>query len=90
MFYFQSTPPLYDVSRMETPVALFWGSQDSLADPADVRLLIPKLRNVVFNKEFPGWMHLDFIWAMGAPTACYSDILRMMSEKEAAIAAATV
>lgn len=76
--YNQSTPPLYDVTKMETPVALFSGGHDWLADPGDVQTLIPQLKNIRFNKYLTVWEHLDFIWALDAPSQCYNDIIKMI------------
>ncbi|XP_022321182.2 gastric triacylglycerol lipase-like [Crassostrea virginica] len=76
--YNQTTPPVYDVTKVETPVAIFSGGHDWLADPADVRNLVPQLRNVRSNKNIPEWEHLDFIWAMDAPSKCYNDIISMI------------
>lgn len=74
----KTTPPVYDVTKVETPVAIFSGGHDWLADPADVRNLVPQLRNVRSNKNIPEWEHLDFIWAMDAPSKCYNDIISMI------------
>nr|XP_034304031.1 gastric triacylglycerol lipase isoform X2 [Crassostrea gigas] len=76
--YNQSTPPLYDVTKMETPVALFSGGHDWLADPGDVQTLIPQLKNIRFNKYLTVWEHLDFIWALDASSQCYNDIIKMI------------
>ena len=49
--------PLQDLS---IPVAIFSGSLDKLADPADVATLVQQLgSNVVFNQEYP-LGHLSF------------------------------
>ncbi|XP_062594628.1 gastric triacylglycerol lipase-like [Saccostrea cucullata] len=76
--YNQTTPPLYDVTKMETPVAIFSGGQDWLADPTDVKSLLPQIKNVRSNKNIPEWEHLDFIWALDGPTKCYNDIINMI------------
>ncbi|KAL5017967.1 hypothetical protein ScPMuIL_003689 [Solemya velum] len=82
--YGQTAPPIYDVNKIETPVALFWGVSDSLAHPGDVQRMIPKLQNLVLNKRIDHWMHLDFIWAMDAPRVCYDDIIRIIEQTETA------
>ena len=60
---------------MTTPVVLYTGSQDWLADPADVAHLIPQLRNLVAVKNMPNYQHLDFIWAKNAVDMIYNDII---------------
>lgn len=69
---------MYDVTKMETPVALFSGGHDWLADPGDVQTLIPQLKNIRFNKYLTVWEHLDFIWALDASSQCYNDIIKMI------------
>lgn len=73
---------MYDVTKMETPVALFSGGHDWLADPGDVQTLIPQLKNIRFNKYLTVWEHLDFIWALDAPSQCYNDIIKMIKSDE--------
>jgi len=45
--YGQPTPVEYDVTRIRTPVALFIGEEDELADPVDSKKLAQKLPNLV-------------------------------------------
>lgn len=79
-YFFQSTPKLYDVSKMRVHVALFSGDQDWLATPKDVSLLVPKLRTKVFHKSIKKWDHLDFIWGKDAPSLIYEDIERLLKK----------
>ncbi|XP_040294243.1 lysosomal acid lipase/cholesteryl ester hydrolase-like [Bufo bufo] len=76
--YKQSTPPLYDVTKMTVPTALWSGGNDWLADPLDVKLLIPKIKNLVYQEEIPKWEHLDFIWGINAPQKLYKKILNFL------------
>jgi lysosomal acid lipase/cholesteryl ester hydrolase len=76
--YNQDKPPVYDVTQMETPVALFYGSDDWLADPTDVQGLIPKLKNLFSSNYLVGFNHLDFIWGMRASQEVYLPIVNMI------------
>ena len=46
----------------------------------DVKGLIPKIKNLHGSYEIPGWEHLDFIWAMDAPSKAYNTIIKIMSQ----------
>ncbi|XP_028397161.1 gastric triacylglycerol lipase-like [Dendronephthya gigantea] len=78
MHYGQSTPKLYDVSKIRVPVALFSADKDWLATPKDVSKLKAKLKTVVFSKDLVSWDHLDFIWGMDAPSLIYEDIAGLL------------
>ncbi|XP_072016737.1 gastric triacylglycerol lipase-like [Amphiura filiformis] len=88
--YNQTTPPLYDASKMTVPVSLYWGGQDWLADPSDVLQLIPQLTNIRNNVELKDYDHLDFLWGMDATKRVYqpiiNEILKMERETEAWLA----
>jgi len=70
-YYNQSTPPLYNVSAMETPVVMFWGGNDWLADPEDVAQLLPELKNCVGKFYLPDFNHMDFLWGQRAVKEIY-------------------
>ncbi|MBW04294.1 Gastric triacylglycerol lipase, partial [Eschrichtius robustus] len=79
-FLFKATPPNYNLTAMDVPIAVWSGDNDLLADPQDVDLLLPKLSNLIYHKEIPTYNHLDFIWAMDAPQEVYNEIISMMAE----------
>ena len=62
---------------MTVPVALYWAQKDWLADPTDVRALLPQLPSKLYDKYIPNWDHLDFIWGMDAAVVYY-DIIKNM------------
>ncbi|XP_062070876.1 gastric triacylglycerol lipase [Lepus europaeus] len=76
----QPTPPYYNVTAMNVPIAVWSGGNDWLADPQDVDLLLPKLSNLIYHKEILPYNHLDFIWAMNAPQEVYNEIISMMAK----------
>ena len=61
---------------MTVPVALYWAQNDWLADPTDVKALLPLLPNKLYSKPIENWDHLDFIWGMDAAKIVYDDIIR--------------
>ncbi|KAM7434347.1 hypothetical protein ABFA07_015528 [Porites harrisoni] len=56
--YGQPTPPRYNASDMTVPVALYWAQNDWLADPTDVKALLPLLPNKLYNK----YIKIGTIW----------------------------
>jgi pimeloyl-ACP methyl ester carboxylesterase len=78
--YQQDTPTVYDVSTMETPVVIFAGGADWLADPTDVQNLTPQLRNLVGNTYLPDFNHFDFIWGLRAAPQVYWPMMKDIRE----------
>jgi lysosomal acid lipase/cholesteryl ester hydrolase len=77
--YNQTTPPIYNVTKIETPIALYWGGKDYLADPQDVKDLISKLPSLAGAYEFPIYNHMDFIWGLRVADEIYRPILKEIS-----------
>jgi len=59
-------PPMYDLSKINTKIALFWGDNDWLAQAGDLIKIIMKVPTIVENYEvpWPEWNHLDFLYAI--------------------------
>ena len=75
----QTTPPMYDVTKLSVPTYLFTGNKDFLADPKDVSRLISNLKPNLGDKlqrvNIPSYEHLDFIWGINANKLIYDVIL---------------
>lgn len=51
--YGQPTPPLYDLSLLDFPIATMSGSLDKLADPEDVVWTVKQMqKNIVFDHSY--------------------------------------
>ena len=72
------TPPEYNVTELQVPTALFSGSKDWLADPEDVKALVPKIQDTLFNHtNLVTYEHLDFIWGLSARFDVYDVVINM-------------
>ncbi|CAF4883426.1 unnamed protein product, partial [Rotaria socialis] len=76
----QTTPPEYNIRAVKTPTAIFWSSDDWLADATDVSYIFDNLPNIVYEKYVPDYNHLDFVWAISANKFVYSDLLNVMQK----------
>ncbi|KAJ1269304.1 hypothetical protein BS78_07G201400 [Paspalum vaginatum] len=79
--YGQAEPPVYDMSGIPAgfPLFLTYGGRDSLADPADVRLLLDDLRGHDRDKLTVQYLdrfaHLDFVIGVCAKDYVYKDMI---------------
>jgi len=80
--YGQKIPPIYPLNEVKVPTFLFSGTNDWLADPTDVTLLLAALptSTVIGHTNLNEFNHLDFIWGMRAPAEVYQPIIKMMKE----------
>jgi len=78
--YNTTTPKQYLPQLLTIPTALFYGGNDDLADPADVKHLIPLLQNIVFTHYEPEYSHIDFVWGESANTKIYSSVVKLLGE----------
>ncbi|NWQ80867.1 LICH hydrolase, partial [Columbina picui] len=76
--YNQSTPPAYKIEKTSTPVALWSGGQDKLADTKDMAKLLPRITNLIYHEHFPAWGHLDVVWGLDATEKMYRKIIELI------------
>ena len=73
--YGAEIPPVVDISRVNTPIALFAGDTDWLVSELDVNHLKDGLPNVFYFKNCTDFAHLDFIWGTHAVDCAYRTIV---------------
>jgi len=78
--YGSPTPPVYDVSQMETPVHMYWGDSDWLATDLDVRNMAPSLKNIVAKTYLGDFNHMDFLWGQRATKEVYLPIMKEIKD----------
>ncbi|XP_069316815.1 lipase member K isoform X1 [Eulemur rufifrons] len=80
MHFHQLTPPLYNITKMEVPTAIWSGGQDIVADPKDIENLLPKIANLIYYKLIPHYNHVDFYLGEDAPQEIYQDLIGLMEK----------
>ncbi|XP_008836069.1 lipase member K [Nannospalax galili] len=78
--FHQLSPPLYNITEMEVPTAIWSGGQDIVADAKDTENLLPKVSNLIYYKVIPHYNHMDFYLGKDAPWEVYHDLIRLMKE----------
>ena len=68
------------MGKIDVPIAIFSGSHDTLSDTADVELLIPKLKNLVYIKKLEEFNDVDFVMGLNANVVLYPDIVKLSKE----------
>lgn len=66
IFYNKTIPPEYNFDNINVPLYIFYGNEDYLATPMDVRILLNRLGNKVKNTTYYNkgrFSHNDFIFA---------------------------
>lgn len=79
--YKQETPPQYDISNINVPIAFFYATNDWLADPNDVTLLYNHLSKTsigMFKVPYDKFNHVDFMWGNDAPNLVYKPLINLM------------
>ncbi|KAG8147623.1 hypothetical protein E2320_022466, partial [Naja naja] len=51
--YNQTTPPLYNIEAITTPIAMWSGGQDWSAQPIEMVELQHRITNLIHKKKFP-------------------------------------
>ncbi|KFP92064.1 Lysosomal acid lipase/cholesteryl ester hydrolase, partial [Apaloderma vittatum] len=78
--YNQSTPLVYKIEKISTPIAVWSGGVDTFADPKDMAKLLPRITNLIYHDHFPSWGHLDFIWGLDATEKMYLKIIELITK----------
>ncbi|KOB72805.1 Acid lipase-2 [Operophtera brumata] len=75
-------PPKYPVHEITLPIALFSSDNDLLASDIDVTNLYIQLANPIehYVVPFKEFNHMDFLWAIDAPTLVYDKLLQLLEE----------
>lgn len=83
--YGSTVPPLYNLSQVSVPTALFTGGNDYLANPTDVKRLMAELpsETVVFHNNQEKYAHLDFTWGITSHEDIYPDVVSLLKKYSA-------
>ncbi|XP_026763238.2 lipase 3 [Galleria mellonella] len=74
-------PPVYDVSKIQTPVVLYYSEEDWLSHPKDVERLHRELPNVTEYYKVPEgyFAHMDYQHYKKAPEMVYTRLIKSMN-----------
>jgi len=78
--YGTDKPPVYDVSKMDVPVAFYSSEQDWLADPLDVLGAVNSCKKVIANVVVPNFNHMDLVWGTRAAPEIFQPILQSIAK----------
>lgn len=79
--YGSETPPEYDLSQVTLPISLFWAQNDLLSSEKDVMKLyerLPKDTTELYQIPDPKFNHVDYLWAVDAPTLLNNKLLETL------------
>ncbi|KAM6442643.1 lipase member M-like isoform 2-T2 [Liasis olivaceus] len=77
--YNQDEPPSYNLERITVPISIWYGENDWLVNPDNIKPLIDQLHSVVYKTSLTDWNHVDFIWGLDAPKRLYSPLIKLIS-----------
>ncbi|XP_058044131.1 lipase member M-like isoform X3 [Ahaetulla prasina] len=77
--YNQDEPPSYNVERITVPISIWYGENDLLVTPDNVKALINQLHSVVYKASLSDWNHFDFILGLDASKRVYSPLIKLIS-----------
>eukprot|EP00891_Asterochloris_glomerata_P003135 jgi/Astpho2/3135/Aster-03418 len=80
--YGSREPPVYDLSQIQIPIALFSGSEDLLSDARDIGSLTEALspEALAFVSVQQSYAHLSFTWGTDAHLVLYPTILKLLRQ----------
>ncbi|XP_046430772.1 lipase 3-like isoform X1 [Neodiprion fabricii] len=78
--YNQAEPPEYNLQNVRIPMAIFYGSNDLLADYKDVERLASELPNVELKHKvsLENFNHIDFLYGVDAPNVVYRHVVKYL------------
>jgi len=85
--YGQTTPPEYDIGKINADVYLFWSTIDKLADEKDIEEFLLKNINpnsLKANHKFDSFGHIDFVLGNNAKDQIYKPIVMEIQKDVAA------
>jgi lysosomal acid lipase/cholesteryl ester hydrolase len=65
---------VFDVARLQVPTVIYYGQEDMLGDPEDVKKLASTVKNLKALKQ-TGFSHMDFTWSPKAATQVYGPVV---------------
>jgi len=75
-----SSIPVYNLSSVMSPLAIYWGDNDWYTAKQDIEFLLSGLPNILpgmkHEVDFENWSHLDFLWGVDADQLVYKFVIQ--------------
>ncbi|XP_014486359.1 PREDICTED: lipase 3-like isoform X2 [Dinoponera quadriceps] len=80
--YGSTVPPEYNLSKVKTPVTIFYSENDFLTHTTDVLKLARKLPNIIQVKKikYEKFNHIDYLWGRDAKALLYTKIVKVLKK----------
>ncbi|XP_017887380.2 lipase 3-like [Ceratina calcarata] len=77
-------PPKYNISRIITPIAMFWGENDWLSTPKDVTRFVKKLphKPIFYTVPYKKFNHLDFLVAKDVRELVFDKLIDILTNNK--------
>lgn len=64
--YGSRKPPSYDTSKVIAKTFMYYGDNDFLSHPIDVKRIAKEIKNTcaLHHVKIPSWNHMDYLWAV--------------------------
>lgn len=82
--YGQVEPPNYNLTKITTPIVLYWSDSDAISSPLDIAMLILQLPSVVLDYNIPDekFNHIDYFHATDADRLVHDKVIEVLHNEK--------
>ncbi|XP_017877436.1 lipase 3-like [Ceratina calcarata] len=77
-------PPKYNISRIITPIAMFWGENDWLSDRRDVMRFVNELphKPILYKVPYKKFNHIDYLMARHVRKLVFDELIDILTNNK--------